>query len=150
MSAERLRVLIPAPTHAPTHTPMTRPRILIVEDEVGLSRSLSWYFNREGFDTHVSETGPDGLQTAQAVLPDVVLLDLMLPGLTGLDVCRALRADPPTRDIPVVMMTARAEPADRAAGYSAGADDYVTKPFSNKEVLARVKALLRRVGEDGD
>jgi two-component system phosphate regulon response regulator PhoB len=132
---------------------MAQPRILIIEDERGLTQSLAWYFNREGYETHVAHEGPEGLRRAQALLPDVVLLDIMLPGMSGLDVCRELRAGERTRDIPIIMITAKTEETDQVVGYSLGADDYVGKPFSNKVLLAKVKALLRRVegqGEPGD
>jgi two-component system phosphate regulon response regulator PhoB len=124
---------------------MGQPRILLIEDERGLIQSLTWYFNREGYETIVATDGQEGLRKAQSVVPDVVLLDLMLPGLGGLDVCRELRAAERTRDIPIIMITARAEETDQVVGFSMGADDYVTKPFSNKVLLQRVKALLRRV-----
>jgi two-component system, OmpR family, phosphate regulon response regulator PhoB len=133
--------------------PMAQPRILIIEDERGLTQSLTWYFNKEGFETHVAENGLDGLRKAQTMLPDIVLLDLMLPGMNGLDVCRELRAGDRTRDIPIIMITAKSEETDQVVGYSLGADDYVPKPFSNKVLLHKVKALLRRVegrGEPGD
>ena len=142
-----------------THTtptgsvPMAQPRILIIEDERGLTQSLSWYFNREGYDTHVAHDGLEGLRKAQTMLPDVVLLDIMLPGMNGLDVCRELRAGERTREIPIIMITAKSEETDQVVGYSLGADDYVAKPFSNKILLHKVKALLRRIegsGEPGD
>ncbi|MCE9564263.1 MAG: response regulator transcription factor [Planctomycetes bacterium] len=132
---------------------MAQPRILIVEDEQGLTQSLSWYFNKEGYETHVADNGTDGLLKAQTILPDVVLLDIMLPGMNGLDVCRELRAGERTRDISIIMLTAKSEETDQVVGYSLGADDYVPKPFNNKVLLAKVKALLRRVqgsGEPGD
>jgi two-component system phosphate regulon response regulator PhoB len=126
---------------------VAQPRILIIEDERGLVQSLSWYFKREGFAVTVAEDGLEGLRQAQADLPDVILLDWMLSGLSGLDVCRELRAGDRTRDIPIIVVTARTEKVDEARGYAAGADDYVTKPFSNKTLLARVRTLLPR-GED--
>jgi two-component system phosphate regulon response regulator PhoB len=132
---------------------MGQPRILIVEDERGLTQTLSWYFNREGYETLVAHDGQEGLRKAQALLPDVVLLDIMLPGLGGLEVCRELRAGERTRDIPIIMITAKSEETDQVVGFGMGADDYVTKPFSNKVLLERVKALLRRVegqAEAGD
>ncbi len=129
---------------------MGQPRVLIVEDERGLVQSLSWYFNREGYETVVAQDGAEGLRKAQTVLPDLVLLDIMLPGLDGLEVCRALKAGERTRDIPIVMITARSEESDQVVGYQMGADDYVTKPFSNKVLLAKVKALLRRVAGQTD
>jgi two-component system, OmpR family, phosphate regulon response regulator PhoB len=132
---------------------MGQPRILIVEDERGLTQTLSWYFTREGFEAVVVHDGAEGLRKAQTLLPDVVLLDVMLPGLSGLDVCRELRAGERTKDIPIIMLTARAEETDQVEGFARGADDYVTKPFSNKVLLQRVKAVLRRSegpGEAGD
>lgn len=124
---------------------MGQPRVLIVEDERGLVQSLSWYFNREGYETVVAQDGAEGLRKAQTLIPDVVLLDVMLPGLDGLEVCKALKAGERTRDVPIVMVTARSEESDQVLGLHIGADDYVTKPFSNKVLLAKVKALLRRV-----
>ena len=141
------------PMHSPTSVPMAQPRILIVEDERGLTQSLSWYFNREGYETHVAHDGLEGLRKAQTMLPDLVLLDIMLPGMNGLDVCRDLRAGERTREIPIIMITAKSEETDQVVGYSLGADDYVAKPFSNKILLHKVKALLRRVegpGEPGE
>jgi two-component system phosphate regulon response regulator PhoB len=129
---------------------MPQPRILIIEDERGLTQSLSWYFNREGYETHVAHDGPEGLRRAQTLLPDIVLLDIMLPGMSGLEVCRELRAGERTRDIPIIMITAKTEETDQVVGYSLGADDYVGKPFSNKVLLAKIKALLRRVEGAGD
>ncbi len=142
------------PTANPTRdVPMAQPRILIIEDERGLTNSLSWTFNKEGYETHVAHEGPDGLRKAQTLLPDVILLDIMLPGMSGLDVCRELRGGERTREIPIVMMTAKTEETDQVVGYSLGADDYVPKPFSNKVLLHKVKALLRRLqgrSEPGD
>jgi two-component system phosphate regulon response regulator PhoB len=129
---------------------MSQPRVLIVEDERGLVQSLSWYFNREGYETVVAQDGAEGLRKAQTLLPDVVLLDVMLPGLDGLEVCKALKAGDRTRDVPVVMITAKSEESDQLLGLNLGADDYVTKPFSNKVLLAKVKAILRRVEAKAD
>ena len=125
--------------------PMPQPRILIIEDERGLIQSLTWYFNREGYETIVADDGQEGLRKAQTQIPDVILLDLMLPGLSGLDVCRELRSSDRTREIPIIIITAQAEETDQVVGFSMGADDYVTKPFSNKVLLQRIKALLRRI-----
>ena len=132
---------------------MSQPRVLIVEDERGLTQTLTWYFNREGYETVVAHDGLEGLRKAQTLIPDVILLDVMLPGLGGLEVCRELKGGERTREIPVLMITAKAEETDQIVGFNMGADDYVTKPFSNKILLQRVKALLRRVqgsGEPGD
>ncbi len=123
---------------------MPQTRILIIEDEKGLVQSLTWYFNREGYETVAVGDGVEGLRKAQALLPDLILLDLMLPGLGGLEVCRELRAGEKTKQIPIIMITARAEETDQVEGFAKGADDYVTKPFSNKVLLQRVKAILRR------
>ncbi len=129
---------------------MSAPRILIIEDEKGLVQSLNWYFEKEGYETHAVSDGHEGLKKAQSLLPDVVLLDVMLPGLDGLSVCRELRASERTREIPIIMLTAKSEEADQIEGFAKGADDYVTKPFNNKILLQRIKALLRRVDGPGD
>ena len=129
---------------------MAQPRILIIEDERGLVQSLSWYFSREGYETLVAHDGQEGLRKAQQLLPDVLLLDVMLPGIDGLSICKELRAGERTRDIPIIMITAKSEEADQIEGFAKGADDYVTKPFNNKILLQRVKALLRRVEDQGD
>src|SRR3954469_21356288 len=111
---------------------MSQPRILIVEDERGLTQTLQYNFEKEGFEVAVAHDGAEGLRKAQANIPDVVILDLMLPGMSGLEVCRALRSGERTRDVAVLMLTARAEETDQVVGFSMGADDYVTKPFSTK------------------
>jgi two-component system, OmpR family, phosphate regulon response regulator PhoB len=124
------------------NTPPTRPRILIIEDEQGLTRSLTWYFEHNGYDVAVARDGAEGLQQARATSPDAILLDLMLPRMDGLDVCRELRSGERTGRIPVVMMSAKSDEVSRASGYAAGADDYVSKPFSNRVLLAKVNALV--------
>ena len=129
---------------------MAQPRILIIEDERGLVQSLSWYFSREGYETLVAHDGQEGLRKAQLLIPDVLLLDVMLPGIDGLSICKELRMGERTRDIPIIMITAKSEEADQIEGFAKGADDYVTKPFNNKILLQRVKALLRRVDDQGD
>ena len=129
---------------------MASPRILIIEDERGLVQTLSWYFNREGYETLVAHDGMEGLRKAQTHLPDLILLDVMLPGADGLTVCRELRTGEKTRDTPIIMMTAKSEEADQIEGFAKGADDYVTKPFNNKILLQRVKALLRRTEGQAD
>ena len=129
---------------------MPQPRILIVEDERGLTQSLSWYFTKEGYEPVVAHDGPEGLRKAQTLLPDVILLDIMLPGMDGLAVCRELQAGDRTRHIPVIMLTAKSEETDQVVGFNLGADDYVTKPFSNKVLLQRVKAVLRRAEGPAD
>ncbi|MGL6075623.1 MAG: response regulator [Fimbriiglobus sp.] len=123
---------------------MSSPRILMIEDERGLVQSLTWYFDREGYETHTSNDGAEGLRKAQTLIPDLILLDIMLPSMDGLAICRELRAGERTKHIPIIMMTAKSEETDQLVGYNMGADDYVTKPFSNKVLLQKVKVLLRR------
>src|SRR3954471_21149094 len=124
---------------------MGKSRILIIEDERGLTDVLSYNLNREGYETSVAHDGQEGLRKAQMQLPDIILLDLMLPGLDGLEVCKQLRAGKQTAKIPILMLTAKGEETDQVVGFSVGADDYVTKPFSVKVLLQRIRALQRRV-----
>src|SRR5262249_49578389 len=124
---------------------MARTRILIIEDERGLTDVLTYNLQREGYETILAHDGQEGLRKAQTLLPEMILLDLMLPTLGGLDVCRELRAGERTRHIPILMLTAKAEETDQVVGFSMGADDYVTKPFSVKVLLQRIKALQRRM-----
>src|SRR5438552_2435305 len=123
---------------------MTRPKILIIEDERALNQVLTYNLQREGYETLVAHDGQEGLRKAQTLLPDLIILDIMLPLLSGIDVCRELRAGERTRDIPVIILTAKAEETDQVVGFSLGADDYVTKPFSIKVLQQRIKALQRR------
>jgi DNA-binding response OmpR family regulator len=118
--------------------------VLIVEDDRDIADLLVHYLTRAGYSSVVTPSGAEALALARAERQGVVLLDVMLPGLDGFEVCRALRGDPRTSAVPVIILTARAEEADRIAGLEFGADDYVTKPFSPKELVARVKAQLRR------
>jgi two-component system, OmpR family, response regulator RegX3 len=120
---------------------MKADRILIVEDESTLAASVRFHLEREGFDVDVALDGIQGLELFRSRPPDVVLLDLMLPGMSGMDVCRHIRT---TSDTPVIMLTAKDSEADIVAGLEVGADDYVTKPFSMRELTARVRANLRR------
>jgi two-component system phosphate regulon response regulator PhoB len=129
---------------------MTKPRILIIEDERPLTDVLSYNLQREGYEPIVAHDGQEGLRKAQTLLPDAVLLDLMLPVRNGLEVCRELRSGERTRTLPIIMLTAKAEETDQVVGFSLGADDYVTKPFSVKVLMERVKALLRRRDGDGE
>ena len=123
---------------------VTGIRILIIEDERALTDVLTYNLQREGFETLVANDGQEGLRKAQTLLPDLIILDLMLPVLNGLEVCRELRGGEHTRSIPIVMLTAKAEETDQVVGFSLGADDYVTKPFSVKVLVQRLRALLRR------
>jgi two-component system phosphate regulon response regulator PhoB len=129
---------------------MARTRILIIEDERDLTDTLTYNLQREGYETVVAHDGQEGLRKAQTLLPDLILLDIMLPGLSGTDICRELRAGERTRDIPIIILSARAEETDQVVGFSLGADDYVTKPFMVKVLLQRIKALLRRFEGGGD
>jgi len=123
---------------------MAKSKILIVEDEASLVEVLSYNLQREGYDVVVAKEGHEGLRKAQMQLPELVILDLMLPGLNGLDICRELRASPRTASISILMLTAKGEETDQVVGFAVGADDYVTKPFSVKVLLQRIKVLLRR------
>jgi two-component system, OmpR family, alkaline phosphatase synthesis response regulator PhoP len=123
---------------------MSGETILIVEDEESIQELIRVNLVREGYRTELASRGEDALKAAKASMPDAVLLDLMLPGLDGLEVCRIMKADPVLRSIPVVMVTAKGEESDIVAGLELGADDYITKPFSAKVLLARVRAVLRR------
>ncbi len=116
-------------------------KVLIVEDEDSVSDPLQFLLRREGFDTAVATTGPDALAEFERNGADIVLLDLMLPGMSGTEVCRALRA---RSTVPVIMVTARDTEIDKVVGLELGADDYVTKPYSSRELVARVRAVLRR------
>src|SRR5882672_60485 len=129
---------------------MSKPRILIIEDERALTEVLVYNLAREGYETTVALDGQEGLRKAQTLLPDLIILDLMLPVLSGHDVLRELRAGERTRDIPVIILSARAEETDQVVGFSLGCDDYVTKPFSVKVLLQRVKARQRRTEGKGD
>lgn len=118
--------------------------ILIIEDEIDIADLVSFNLQRNGFDTKQAHDGITGLEQAFATQPDLILLDLMLPGMDGLNVHKRLRRDARTRDIPVIMLTAKSQTEDRIKGLENGADDYLTKPFSPKELVLRVQALLKR------
>ncbi len=119
--------------------------ILIVDDEQELVDTLAWNARREGFQVRTAHDGAGALaEVARDPRPDLVVLDLMLPDLPGTEICRRLRTDPETRDIGIIMLTARAEEIDRVVGFELGADDYVTKPFSPRELMLRLRAVLRR------
>jgi two-component system, OmpR family, response regulator RegX3 len=119
-------------------------RVLVVEDEESFSDALSYMLRKEGFEVAVCPTGPDALDAFDRRGADLVLLDLMLPGLPGTEVCRALRQ---RSNVPVIMLTAKDTEVDKVVGLELGADDYVTKPFSSRELVARIRAVLRRLGE---
>jgi two-component system, OmpR family, response regulator RegX3 len=119
-------------------------RVLVVEDEESFSDALSYMLRREGYEVAVAGTGPDGLAAFDRSGADLVLLDLMLPGMSGTEVCRTLRAK---SNVPIIMLTARDSEVDKFVGLELGADDYVTKPFSSRELIARVRAVMRRGAE---
>ena len=126
-------------------------RVLVVEDETSYSEALSYVLRKEGFDVAIAETGPDALTEFERGGADIVLLDLMLPGLPGTEVCRQLRQ---TSSVPIIMVSAKDTEVDKVVGLELGADDYVTKPYSPRELVARIRAVLRRgaveeVDDDG-
>ncbi|MDX6284563.1 MAG: two-component system, OmpR family, response regulator RegX3 [Frankiales bacterium] len=122
-------------------------RVLVVEDEESFSEALSYLLRKEGFDVAVAATGPDALAEFDRNGADLVLLDLMLPGLSGIEVCQKLRQ---TSAVPVIMLTAKDSEIDKVVGLEIGADDYMTKPFSTRELVARIRAVLRRQGDSTD
>jgi two-component system alkaline phosphatase synthesis response regulator PhoP len=125
-------------------------KILVVDDEKNIIQLVRFNLEREGYQVLIATDGVSGLELARGEAPDLIVLDVMLPGMNGLEVCRELHQDPATKNIPIIMLSARAEELDRVLGLEMGADDYVTKPFSPRELVARIKARLRRTRpEDG-
>ena len=122
-------------------------RILVVEDEESISDPLSYLLRKEGYDVAMAATGPEALAEFERSSTDLVLLDLMLPGLSGVDVCRSIRQ---RSSVPIIMLTAKDSEIDKVVGLEIGADDYITKPYSSRELLARIKAVLRRMSEPDD
>lgn len=129
---------------------MGKQRILVIEDETNIQELLKYNLEKNGYIVTVSDNGTDGLEEAISNVPDLILLDLMLPGLDGLEVCKRLRMEKKTKKIPIFMLTAKSEEFDKVLGLELGADDYITKPFSIKELIARVRAAMRRISEDGN
>ena len=124
---------------------MTRKKLLLVEDDKAIADLLIWHFEREEYDVRRTGDGEEALMLAEEEHPDVIILDWMIEGVSGLEVCRRLRRKRRTANVPIIMLTARGEESDRVRGLETGADDYVTKPFSPRELLARVAAVLRRI-----
>jgi two-component system phosphate regulon response regulator PhoB len=124
---------------------MTRKKLLLVEDDKALADLLIWHFQREEYDVRRTGDGEEALMLAEEEHPDVIILDWMIEGVSGLEVCRRLRRKSRTANVPIIMLTARGEESDRIRGLETGADDYVTKPFSPRELMARVAAVLRRI-----
>lgn len=129
---------------------MTKKKILVVEDDRSLSDVLSYNLRQAGYEVLVAYDGQDGLSQAQRKSPDLLVLDIMLPVLDGYEVCRRLRSSQAAQNMPILMLTAKSEESDEMVGFTLGADDYVTKPFSIKVLLERVKALLRRRSVDSE
>lgn len=123
-------------------------RVLIVDDDPDIVRLVSYNLSHAGFEVQTVSTGRAALEFVQKQPPDLIVLDVMLPDVDGLEVCRTLRQQAPSRRIPILMLTARGEEIDRVVGFELGADDYVSKPFSPRELVLRVKSILRRVGND--
>ena len=121
------------------------PYVLVVEDEDALSTLLSYNLEKEGYKVAVATDGEEGLMLVDERLPDLIVLDWMLPKVSGIEVCRRLRSRAETRNVPIIMLTARGEESDRIRGLDTGADDYITKPFSMTELTARIRAVLRRI-----
>src|SRR5450756_1855870 len=129
---------------------MARESVLVVDDEPDILELVKYNLDKEGYQVTVVATGEDALAATRTKMPDIVILDLMLPGVDGLEVCRRLRGDPKTRNIPIVMLTAKGDEADVVTGLELGASDYVTKPFSPRVLTARIRAVLRRGDEAED
>ena len=128
---------------------MSNQLIVVVEDEEDIREVLLYNLRREGYDALGFESGPEGLEGIRSKNPDLVILDLMLPGLDGLTICQQIRQDPALTSIPVIIVTAKEEESDLVIGLALGADDYIKKPFSSRELMARVRSLLRRTGRAG-
>jgi len=124
-----------------------KEKILIVEDEKDIVKMLEYNLKKEGFRTISAQDGEDALEYAVREHPDLIILDLMLPGMDGLEVCKELKKETKTASIPIIMLTAKAQESDKVVGLELGADDYMTKPFSPRELIARIKAVLRRAKE---
>jgi len=128
----------------PQLAPHRAGRVLVVEDEGDVAELLRYHLAREGYDVTVAVSGAEAVSLARSVLPDIILLDIMVPQLNGWEVCRRLKTEAETRSIPIIMVTGRVDEGDKVLGFELGADDYVTKPFSPPEVVARVRAVVRR------
>jgi two-component system, OmpR family, phosphate regulon response regulator PhoB len=122
--------------------------ILIIEDETAFAELLAFHLHKDGYSTIIAPDGVAGLETARTASPDLILLDLMLPGVVGTEICKMLKGNDRTSRIPVIMLTAKGGEIDRVVGFEVGADDYMVKPFSFRELLLRIKAVLRRSGRD--
>jgi two-component system alkaline phosphatase synthesis response regulator PhoP len=129
---------------------MAKESVLVIEDDEDIQELVNYNLTKEGYQTSCVASGEDGLKTARAKLPNLIVLDLMLPGIDGLEICKLIKADPKTQHIPIVMLTAKGEESDVVTGLELGADDYITKPFSPKVLVARVRSILRRKAKPTD
>lgn len=127
---------------------MAKKKILLIEDDEDIQELVSYHLGKEGYTVQVASSGEAAMESARKSLPDLILLDLMLPGIDGLQVCRNLRNEPKTRHIPIIMLTAKGEETDIVTGLEVGADDYITKPFSPKVLVARIRNIFRRKARD--
>lgn len=134
-----------AATGSTTRRTTMKPTVLVVEDEEALAMLLQYNLEKEGYNVVATADGEEAAMLVREIEPDLVLLDWMLPSLSGIELCRRLRSRSETRNLPIVMITARGEEADRIRGLDTGADDYITKPFSTTELMARIRAVLRRI-----
>jgi len=123
---------------------MAMKKLLIIEDDHSLASVVEYNFSNSGYDVFCARDGQDGINQARSIMPDIILLDLMIPVIDGIEVCRQLRAESTTRETPIIMVTAKSEEVDQLIGFSVGADDYVIKPFSVRVLMEKVKTLLRR------
>jgi DNA-binding response OmpR family regulator len=127
---------------------ITKPRVLIVDDDPAALRMIEYIFNRADYEVHLATNGPEALSKVNEAKPDLIILDVIMPDVTGLEVCQWLRAEPVSARLPIIMLSAKDQLEDKVNGFEAGADDYVSKPVEPKELLARAKALLHRMGSD--
>ena len=119
-------------------------KVLIIEDERNIQELLNFNITNAGYDVYIADNGTGGIKKAEDILPDIIILDLMLPDIDGFEVCRYLKSESKTKPIPIIILTAKSEELDKVLGLELGADDYITKPFSIRDLLARIKAVLRR------
>jgi two-component system phosphate regulon response regulator PhoB len=124
---------------------MTKQKILIIEDDKNISKLLKYNLEKAGFDTVIAFSGEDGMENLSRQRPHLIILDIMLPHMDGLEVCRSIRQDSTLKNIPIIMLTARGEEVDRIVGLELGADDYIVKPFSPREIILRIRAILKRI-----
>ena len=125
---------------------ITKPCVLIVDDDLAVLRMMEYIFDRADYEVHLAASGPEALSKVNETKPDLIILDVMMPDVNGLEVCQRLRAEPASAHLPIIMLSAKDQLEDKVNGFEAGADDYVAKPVDPEELLARAKALLHRMG----